>query len=211
MVYFHIVYDMKEIFDYPVSYETGINSFTGSAAGSLFIFVSGISSTLSKSNVKRGLRLLGIALAITVATHLYNASFGIKFGILHFLGISMLLYKLYGKLNSYFLLVIGTLIIAAGCLIDGIHVSHDYFFPFGIYTESFVSSDYYPLIPWLGLFIYGVAVGKFLYSTKKRSIFSFSVPDNIISIAGRNTLLVYLVHQPVIYLLLTAVKYIFRR
>jgi hypothetical protein len=69
---------------------------------------------------------------------------------------------------------------------------------FGIYSADFSSSDYYPLIPWLGVFLYGAAIGKFCYMDKRQSIFKFTFKDNIISKLGRHTLIIYLVHQPAI-------------
>jgi len=72
MIYFHVIFDMKEFFDYPVSYSIGINYYIGKASAILFMLVSGISCSLSRSNIRRGLKVLGIALAITLVTHLYN-------------------------------------------------------------------------------------------------------------------------------------------
>jgi len=201
MIYFHVLYDMKEIFGYPVTYESGINFYAGKLSGILFIFISGISCSLSRSNIKRGIRVLVIALAITLVTHLYNPAFGIKFGILHFLGVSMLLFPVIRRVNPIIQLAAGTLIIASRHLLSGISVGYDYLFPFGIHSSSFISSDYYPMIPWFGLFLYGSAVGILLYEYG-RSPFNISFRENIINKIGKNTLLVYILHQPAIILVL---------
>jgi len=205
MIYFHVIFDMKEFFDYPVSYSSGINYYIGKASAILFMLVSGISCSLSRSNIRRGLKVLGIALAITLVTHLYNLEYGIKFGILHFFGISMLLYPVFRRLNSYLLLGLGTAVIALGSVVSKIKVSYDYLFPLGIHSNSFVSSDYYPLIPWFGVFLYGIALGKILYAGKQ-SLFNFTPGENIISMAGRRTLLIYVIHQPITMLVLTLVS-----
>lgn len=205
MIYFHVIFDMKDIFNYNINYSTGINYFLGKISALLFIFISGISSHLSKSNTKRGLRLLGIALVITLATHLYSAGLGIKFGILHFLAICMLLAPMFKKMNIYLLLILATAIIAIGNYFSGFTLPQDFLFVFGLISSNFVSSDYYPLLPWMGIFLYGMAAGQALYS-KKRSIFSFSIGDNPISKAGRHTLLYYLIHQPVIIVILTLIN-----
>ncbi|NLC68444.1 MAG: DUF1624 domain-containing protein [Clostridiaceae bacterium] len=214
MVYFHVVFDMKDIFGYNVDYSKGFNKFTGSAAGILFIVISGISCALSRNNFKRALRILGIAIGITVATHLYDAGLGIKFGILHFLGLSILLYHLLAKMNVYVLAAVGTVILLAGRFISSINIDHDYFFILGITSSKFISADYYPLIPWLGLFIYGIIIGKTFYR-KKESIFG-SPPGSVIGSMvriiiwlGRNTLVIYVIHQPVILLVITLVKRVF--
>ena len=207
MVYFHVIYDLKEFYDYPVSYASGINFYIGKASALLFMLISGISCTLSNSNIKRALKVLGAALAITLATHLYNPDYGVKFGILHFLGISMLLYPLFSKINKYLLIIFGTIVILLGNLFAKVPVTADYLFPLGLTTGSFISSDYYPLIPWLGVFLYGIAIGKLLY-TNKQSLFTFSLEDNIISKVGRKTLLLYLVHQPFIIAVLALLNYL---
>ncbi len=197
MIYFHIIYDLNEMYNLNVNYLSGINYYIGKLSAILFMLLSGTSSGLSRNNIKRGLKVLGIAIVLTIITHLYDPSFGIKFGILHFLGTCMLLSPLLIKLNKYLLIIVGTAAILLDNLLSGINPSTNILFPFGIYNSSFSSSDYYPLIPWIGVFIYGFALGKFLY-TQKQSRLPFTPKNNIINKAGRHTLIIYLAHQPVI-------------
>lgn len=207
MIYFHTIYDLKEFYNFPVSYENGANYYIGKISAILFMLISGISSSLSKSNIKRAFKVLEIALIITIITHLYDPDYGIKFGILHFLGVSILLSPIFSKLNKYILLLLGTLTIIIGNAISNIETSVNYLFPIGIINSSFISSDYYPLLPWFGIFLYGIALGKFLY-TQKRSIFTFNFKDNVISKIGLKTLPIYLLHQPAITLTLILLKYL---
>jgi uncharacterized membrane protein len=206
MIHFHIVFDMKEFFNYPVNYSSGINYYIGKTSAILFMLISGISCSLSRNNARRGLKVLGAAMIITLVTHLFNPGFGIKFGILHFFGVSMLLYPLLQRLNKYMLFVLGSIIIVLGGVVSEINVAFDYLFPFGIFSDSFISSDYYPLVPWFGVFVYGAFLGKLLYS-EKRSLFSFSIGKNVVSMAGKRTLLVYIIHQPAIMLSLTLISH----
>lgn len=197
MIYFHIIFDMRDIYGYGVDYNGGVNGFIGTVSAVAFIIVSGISCSLSRNNFKRGVKLLVLAMLITLATEFYSPMLGVKFGILHFLGICIMLSPVFSRLNKYLNLWVGTAIILMGFFTARITVPNDYLFIFGLYSPKFISSDYYPLIPWLGIFLYGLAAGKELYSRKK-SIFRFPPGDNIINAAGRHTLLYYLVHQPVI-------------
>lgn len=208
MIYFHTIYDLKEFYNYPVSYANGPNFYIGKVSAILFMLISGISSSLSKSNTKRGLKVLGIALVITVITHLYDLEYGIKFGILHFLGVSMLLSPIFSKINKYILVLLGTSIILLGNFVSGLNTTVNYLFPLGITSSSFTSSDYYPLVPWFGIFLYGISLGKFLYN-KKLSLFTFTMKDNPVSKIGRKTLPVYLMHQPTIIIILVLLKYLF--
>lgn len=204
MIVFHIIFDLREIYNLPIDYSSGIVYYIGKTAAILFMLISGISSSFSKSNIKRGIKIFAIAMAITIVTHLFDPAFGIKFGILHFFGIAMILFPLFKPLNKYWLVVIGTLIIAAGSYMSGVRVQTEFLFPIGLISRDFVSSDYYPLFPWLGVFLYGIAIGKVLYKEKK-SLLKFSIKDNFISFAGKYTLTVYVAHQPVILLVLSLI------
>lgn len=205
MIYFHLIFDLKEIYGYYIDYTTGFNAFTGRAAGTLFILLSGISCTFSRSNVKRGLKILGLAILISIVTYVYNPDMIIWFGVLHFLGISILLYPLFKKLNLNLLVIIGTIIFVLGNTVTKITPEFDYFFMFGITSSKFTSADYYPLVPWLGIFIYGIALGRVLYKEKK-SILDFKIGNNIISWAGKHTLPIYVIHQPLIILIIGLIK-----
>ena len=130
MIYFHIIYDLNELYNVNVSYSSGINYFIGKFSAILFMLLSGISSWFSKSNVKRGLKVAGIAIILTIITHLYDPAFGIKFGILHLLGTCMLLSSLLIKLNKNLLILLGSSVILLDRLISGINPSTNIFFPF---------------------------------------------------------------------------------
>jgi uncharacterized membrane protein len=201
MIYFHVIYDMKEIYDYSVTYASGPNYYLGKVAGSLFIFVAGISSSITRSNIKRAVKLLALALVITAITHLYDANLGIKFGILHFLGISILTSTFMTRLKEYELVFLGSVVIAIATYTSGIKLNHDLLFFVGITTNNFISSDFYPLIPWYGVFLYGLAAGKYFYKSRK-SIVIYHPKDNILTKAGRRTLVIYLIHQPAILVIL---------
>lgn len=205
MIYFHIIYDMKELFQYNVVYEAGINYYIGKAAGTVFIFSSGISCFLSRSNIKRSFKILAIALLISLVTHLYNPDLGVKFGILHFLGVSILLATIIKKIHPFLLIVSGICITVLKDFLPSLTLPYDYLFPLGISGPGFVSSDYYPLVPWFGVFLFGLAAGKILYVFKK-SIFGFTARGNILNVAGRNTLWIYLLHQPVIIVVLSLLQ-----
>ncbi|MCX7710317.1 MAG: DUF1624 domain-containing protein [Clostridia bacterium] len=207
MVYFHAIYDMNEFFGYSVQYSTGFNYYTGKASVILFILISGISCSLSRSNAKRGLKLLGVALLVSLFSYFYNPDFVIKFGIIHFFAVCMLLYPLLNKLNNVLLVISGSVIIALNLYTSNLNVSHDYLFPFGVTSPGFASSDYYSLIPWLGLFLYGIFLGRILYK-QKQSLFPFEIGKNPVSFLGKHTLTLYIIHQPVILAILTGIQYL---
>lgn len=201
MVIFHIVFDLSDLYNFPYAYDRGIFYFVGKAAAILFMLIAGISCSFSRNNIKRGIKVFALAMAITLATYLFMRDLTIKFGILHFLGICMILYPLLKKMNRNWLLIGGTLSIAAGNYMSKAVMPFDFLFPIGLTSSNFTSGDYYPIFPWIGMFMFGIVAGKILYS-KKKSLFKSQAPDNPVMFMGRHSLLIYIVHQPIILLIL---------
>lgn len=204
MIIFHLVFDLNEIYGLPINYTSGVFYYVGKASAILFMLIAGISSSFSRNNVKRGIKIFSLAMGITLATYFFAPDLIIKFGILHFFGVSMMLHPLFKDINKYMLLLLGTLAIIIGNYFSSINTSIEFLFPIGIYSSNFYSSDYYPLFPWFGVFLYGMALSKVLYRGKK-SIFNFTLKDNIISFLGRHSLIVYLIHQPLTLLTLSLI------
>lgn len=202
MIIFHVVFDLRDIYNFAIYYDRGFYYYVGKASVILFMIVSGISCSLSRSNFKRGVKVFLIAMGITLVTHFFDPELEVKFGVLHFFGISMMLYPLLRRMDNY--LMIGTALasIVTGNIFSKIIVSQNYLFPLGLTTNTFASSDYYPLFPWLGVFLFGIVIGRVLYKEKK-SIFKYKMPDNPFLFLGRHTLSIYVLHQPLILIILS--------
>lgn len=203
MVVFHILYDLNTFYQVPILYEQGPVYYIGKTAASLFIIVAGISCSLSRNNVKRGAKLFALGLVITLVTSLTVPGSNIFFGILHFLGTAILLYPLFKHLKPCLLLTLGTGIILTGFYLKRIAMPNHLLAPLGLMGPDFYSADYYPLVPWLGLFLYGVVLGKMIYREKNSLFASFPFRQNPLNTLGRHSLAIYLLHQPVILLLLS--------
>lgn len=202
MICFHILYDLSVFSNFKLNLDSGLYFLIGRASAILFILVSGMSCLLSKSSVKRGFIVLLCALLITLATYYISPDDNIVFGILHFFAISMIISSPFKKLNSIVLLILGTVIILTGTyLFKYIKPAGNALFPLGITSTSFSSADYYPLLPWFGVYLYGIAMGKILYKEKK-SVIKIKLKNTPVNFLGRHTLLVYMVHQPVIITIL---------
>jgi uncharacterized membrane protein len=77
--------------------------------------------------------------------------------------------------------------------------------PLGIMPLGFASVDYTPLFPWLGVVLVGLGLGSVLYAGGVRQFRIPPVPDRVVApltFLGRHSLVIYLIHQPVIILLL---------
>jgi uncharacterized membrane protein len=196
MILFHLVVDLKDFYSYPLEYLAGFWYIEGKFSAILFIILCGISSTLSNNSTHHGIVICMWSIALTTVTYLYNPDFYIHFGILHFLGISLLSASQARQLPTIRALLLSFISILVGLVFDERFISSPYLFPLGLQTNTFSSLDYYPLFPWYGIFLMGIIAGKKLYPTKK-SLLSF---DSLSSITwlGHHSLAIYLIHQPIL-------------
>lgn len=124
----------------------------------LFIFLSGISSDFSRSNLKRGAKAMALALGITLVTYFMDMT--IVFGVLHLLASCMLLFGLtrgfWEALPAWVLpvLCLALIFLTAPCA-DGVTTQTPQLWLFGFTTPDFASADYFPLLPWFFVFLLG--------------------------------------------------------
>jgi uncharacterized membrane protein len=187
----------------------------------LFIFICGTSCSFSRSNFKRGVRLLAVALALSAFTcgadqvYGHGENFIIRFGILHMLAVSILLYCLLKRLGFRVMLIL-----AIASLVLGLYFSHrplDTDFAYMnilMYTDyPFYSADYFPLMPFSGYFLIGTTVGQRLYRERRSLLSNVNWPGftKPVLFAGRNALFIYILHQPLIYSILFILGFIVQK
>jgi uncharacterized membrane protein len=172
----------------------------------LFILLSGTSSTLSRSNLRRGLKLLAVSIAVTAVTYIFDPSSAVWFGILQLLAVSILIYgAAFEKARHVTCAVLGVFVLGLGAALyllkRSMTIDFDWLLPFGIHSPDYSSFDYFPLIPWFGIFLIGAALGKSVYAPRQ-SLLPWRLPQTFVNAAGRHSLLIYIVHQPVILAIL---------
>lgn len=210
MIVFHLIVDLKDFYGYPFDYLHGFWYIEGKISVFLFILICGVSSTLGQHNTLHGIQVFAWAMVLTGITYFYNKQCYILFGILHFLGISLLSAN---RLNGFSLLLLSLL--SVGSIIIGTFfgqrfIDNPYLFPLGLVNNSFISLDYYPLFPWYGVFVLGIIIGKLLYGGKKRLGFcQVSAANKLITKLGQHSLKIYLLHQPIFLILLYVIHTIF--
>lgn len=219
MIVFHFVFDLNFFGIVPVTVSAGFWRWFAMATAALFLVIVGISlvisraraaatlsgSALVKKFLLRGAGIFALGLLVTLATWLYVPEAFVLFGILHLIGVSVMLSPLFFRFGKYNLLL-GLLCIAGGTMAGTIH-GPVWLLPLGIYPASFVSVDYTPLVPWFGAVLAGMGAGEFLYAGGVRRFGLPCLPDRVlwpVAFLGRHSLAIYLVHQPVIILLLGA-------
>lgn len=189
----------------------------------LFIFIAGISSNLTHSNLVRGVKLLGVALLVTLATAIAVPDELIVFGILHFLSVCMIAFGLLQLLRRRLgrteeppfrlwpvvvcaVLFIVTRYLASGYLqipfVLRVFLPSGWYqawlAPLGLPGPGFSSADYFPLLPWCFVFAAGTVVGR-LAKAGKFPAWTYPSRVPFFSFLGRHALLIYVLHQPVIY------------
>lgn len=224
MIVFHTVFDLSFFAIVPVDAGTGFWRYFAYATAAFFLLIVGISLVIShdRAAVKlsgfplaqkfllRGAGIVALGLLVTLATWLYLPQGYVIFGILHLIGVSVMLSPLFFRFRAWNIPA-GILCILIGWFVTSrISLSSPplVLLPFGIHAPAFWSVDYTPLFPWLGVVLIGMGVGAFLYAGGTRHFTLKPLPDLFVrplSFLGRHSLVIYLVHQPVIILLLAAV------
>jgi uncharacterized membrane protein len=192
----------------------------------VFLVVSGICCTFSRNNTRRGLRLLAVALGLTVATSLISYfsqnDFYIFFNVLHVLAVGTLLYagmtrperskgRPLAGIGISLLVLMAVLIWLASLLPYWSGARSAWLLPLGIVPDNMPGmADFLPLIPWLGFFLLGAVIGRLAYAGRK-SLFPnppiwlgrITRPFEFI---GRHSLLIYALHQPILLAVLYGLR-----
>ena len=184
-------------------------SFIQALFAGVFFFVSGLCAYASKRLLKRGLLLIALALAVSLASALFGMP--VRFGALHFLGCAMIIYRftrgLWDRLPERPAPVIYVILTAASAAAVSRRVNADFLWMIGLRTESFFSADYYPLLPWLFVFLCGTWAGR-MAAERKFAQWFYDAEIPVLPFLGRHSLIIYLAHQPVYLGILALLGYV---
>ena len=176
-----------------------------------FITIAGISLALSHEKIKykplkfifkkyflRGGKIFLLGLGITAVTYLTYQNYTIWFGILHLIGLSIIISSFFLKYKKLSLLI-GLAIITAGIYIQAELPHLLWLLPF-----DFQTFDYFPLLPWSGFVFVGIFIGNCI--KKSKSVHNMFI-DKTVAFLGRHSLLIYIVHQPLLVAILFLLGY----
>jgi len=214
MVVFHTAFDLAYLGIAPLPVGRDGFRLLALATAALFLFLVGISLSISSAHarevlsrrdfilkyVRRGALLLFLGLGITIVTWLLLPGGYILFGILHLIGLAILLSPLYTG-RYWANLFLGAAIIALGPVMAGLRGSPLLLWV-GVQPSSFYSVDYTPVFPWLGIVLVGVFFGMTVYPSGKRPLTYPLISFRPLQFLGRHSLALYLLHQPVIIAIL---------
>lgn len=219
MIVYHAIWDMVYIYgvDFPWYMSTGAYVWQQSICWT-FIILSGFCWSLGKRHLRRGLFVFVGGLLLTLVTIMFMPSSRVLFGILTLIGSCVLLMIPLDRLFRFILPEIGAALSALFFVLcrnipdgwlgfEGWRITElpDFLYSgyasayFGFPYDRFYSTDYFPLLPWIFLFIFGYFLHKILdkYHLCEKLFARGNIP--VIGFIGRNTLPIYIVHQPIIY------------
>lgn len=231
MMLFHGVWDLVYIagFRWKWFYGTGAYIWQQSICWT-FILLSGFCCCMGKRRLKRGLLVFGSGMLVSAITLLVIPEQRVVFGVLTLLGSCMLIMIPLQKLLDHIPAHLGfggsLLLFVLSRDVNWGYVGFEglkwYKLPDSLYQggypmtylgfmqKGFFSTDYFSLLPWFflfaaGYFLYRLAEGKNMpdaihekYGKLPRSLRNLMKP---FAFLGRHSLVIYLLHQPVIYFL----------
>ncbi len=202
MVIYHTGYDLAHFYSWDIDVFHGEWKALQLVIASLFLFLVGVSSYVSGNRHiwKRLVRIGGAALLVSIVTYAIDAETYVRFGILHLIAVSALILPLLAPLRAW-LIIPGVLLLCLHPFISSIDVPIPILLPFGIHADTLRTVDYYPLVPWFGVVLIGYGVGCLVYAQKLRETIRDTRSSQLLVLAaspGRHSLLLYLIHQPII-------------
>ena len=219
MVLFHLCYDLRFLAGVRLAwFAPPLQDVWRASISWTFLFVAGCMCSLSRNNLKRGLTYSAVAVAIYAATAFAAVDTPISFGIIFCMSACTLVAWLLDKLHCLprgpvaaaililcFVIFLGlpSGTIGVGPLSFALPQSL-YALPglawFGIPGPGFESGDYYPLLPFVLMYLAGASMGAWLTG---RGYPKWAQDANVpvLNFVGRHALIVYVIHQPILLLI----------
>lgn len=206
MAVFHFCYDLNYFgFIRQNFYTDPLWTLQRSCIVTLFLFCAGLSLAVAMAQGqtwprfwRRWAQIAGCAVLVSIGSSLMFPRSWISFGILHGIAVMLVLARLLAPLKGGLWL--------AGLVAIGLPllVQHPFFDSrwtnwVGLVTRKPVTEDYAPVLPWLGVMLWGLASGRWVLA-RRRGWLTGELPGALAPLAtlGRWSLCFYMVHQPVL-------------
>lgn len=219
MIFFHLNYSLLNIFHIQILNFSELFWFVlWKVSALLFIFIAWVSFFLSskkywksiaKKYTKKAVYLWIIAWIISLITYFwFDSKFYIRFWIIHFFALSFLLMIVFRRFRYYNLLFWTIIIVYGVYFIPIIENKNLYFLWFRYYW--FKSGDYYPILPYFWVMLLWYVFALFLSDTNKLNLLKLKNNSNILlkilELFWKKSLLIYLIHQPIIVFIIYCIK-----
>lgn len=226
MILYHFLWDLVYLFDIQVAWYKSYGAYIWQQSICwIFILLSGFSWQLGSRHLKRGILSLGGGVVISLVTAVVLPNDPVRYGVLTLLGSCIFIWIILDSVLKKIPSEVGTGVsfflflvcrswtkqnpIQLPAELGNVTWLKEILAYAGFPQSGFLSSDYFPLIPWIFLF----ATGYFLYGVvmKRDTLKWILEKGNIpcINILGRHSLFIYMIHQPICYMVGWAVSKLF--
>ena len=223
MVVYHTMFQLKYSFgvNVPIFFEGWFDIIRDFFAG-VFIFISGAMCRFSRNNLRRGVQCFFLGMVITFVTPFFS-EWTIDFGILHLLGISMMIYGLFDEAFERIPAFAGITLSVVFALftwnVDKGYIGIPKLFeislpqaaynvrvlsPLGFCPDDYSAGDYFPVMPWIFVFLGGSYFGEWAKDDLLPRFF-YNSHIKWLAAVGRHTIWIYLLHVPLIMLVCTLI------
>jgi len=182
-------------------------------AGS-FLFLVGVSLVLATRDglaprpfLRRLAMISAAALAVTVGTYYVTPQSFVFFGILHSIAVSSVLALPLLRAPLWWLAMMAVLVAAAPAALTSPTFDSPGLWWLGLTPKPPLTNDYVPLFPWFAAVLAGICAARLAIRGGLDRVLARWEPGRIgrvLGFAGRHSLAVYLIHQPVFFALLSA-------
>lgn len=217
MILYHLFYDIFFFFGDHPEYITFTPVYLWERSICVtFILVSGAAMNFSRHGYRRGLIVGVCAMIVTLVTYFFSPKEMIWFGVLHFLCFAILLTTALRPLLDRIKPLVGMIVFfILFMLFYGIPLGHIGLFSYplislpeafyqyrrlsflGFLTDDFITMDYFPILQWIFLFLFGYQLWRFLREKQLDRYFCRRIP--VLDFVGRHSLIIYMIHQPILY------------
>ncbi len=217
MIVYHFSWDLSYFgfFSVDVIADPGWKAFARTIAGT-FITLVGISLVLAtrqgfhlKPYLRRLAMIVGAALLITLGTWFAFPEAYVFFGILHVIAFASVAALPFLWLPVPVTLIAGLAVFALPFFYSSRFFDAPLLMWLGLSERLPNSVDYVPVFPWFAMALFGIVAGRLLVRYGSESALAQWTPSGLSGraavFAGRWSLLIYLVHQPILFgLVMTA-------
>jgi uncharacterized membrane protein len=171
----------------------------------LFMFTAGLSQAVALDAGqgwprfwRRWAQIAVCALLVSAGSALMFPKSWISFGVLHGFAVMLVLARCAAPLRAW-LWPLGLVLVVLPHLVQHPFFDSRWTNWVGLVTRKPVTEDYAPVLPWLGVMLWGLAVGRWLLA-RRRGVLAGALPAALRPLAtlGRWSLSFYMVHQPLL-------------
>ena len=209
MVLFHFVFDL-EMFGHvaPGTATSGIWRALAVATAGSFLFLAGVGLWLAHAQAirwpafwRRFAKVAGAAVLVTIGTYVAFPHAFVFFGILHSIALCSLLGLAVLRLPVGVILVLAVTVFYAPDFAKSPAFNAPVWWWSGLQTIPLSTVDYEPIFPWFAPFLAGIGASKMATRLGLWARLSTPTPSRAVfwaSFPGQHSLLIYLIHQPIL-------------